>query len=756
MTLKSLLNYWDQPPLVNADTRALWADVMAMPDISTPIASRLLNRPIILNGYSRIKKTSLLPQTRFGSRKPASYLPIEFFKSYAEEFFHSKEPATKIFHSSGTTAEHVSRSHFSADGLELYKLGSLKTFYEVLADVFCQNPVQVRGVSLVPKTSEWPNSSLAQMVSWISEFSEVTYCTPEQLACELDVLTLKSNEPLWIFGTASYFIAAMEQSVRLPKGSVLIETGGAKGLAQKFSRRQLYMELCDHFDLPHTSIISEYGMCELASQAYDWVSPKSGSAVEFEHRQFRFPGWVATHVTQGLRHATEAGAGALIVHDPLRIDYPWPIRTQDLASLDFKQRFCLNGRVPHAPIKGCSLIDSQKAQRIDAPFLIEEELWNVDREDVVRRAQLFSESFERFCKDPVVIQQMAKEIGSLSAAKNLLAQTLSAGSLTSEQWLSSVFRSLGANAKGETVAPRHWLFVAPANHAVASFQPLALGYVAGLTIGLRMPQRFDSCESVLHMFYSFVCNLHDAAIYRINSSTRLGATRLDRDIEAVLFFGSDETLEEIRNYSSVPVQAFGSARAVSFVDLDCPSSEIDAVVTDAFSLGQKGCMSSRLVITLADHPTVSRENFSAAIQKSFRSFWKESLTVGQRCALDCEEIYLRQSGHANFIREQYDDILIPFYQRDSFDMKRETVECSIPVLTLESVTKKNLHENIVSVIKDLASVKFAYLPKQYLNDALLMTKLQHLLPSVTFAANGSSNNLSWNGMHEKRPLFLLT
>src|SRR5690606_1182586 len=46
----------------------------------------------------------------------------------------------------------------------------------------------------------------------------------------------------------------------------------------------------------------------------------------------------------------------LVVHDPGRFDFPWPIRTQDVARLHADQSFELLGRYEHAPLKGCSLL----------------------------------------------------------------------------------------------------------------------------------------------------------------------------------------------------------------------------------------------------------------------------------------------------------------------------------------------------------------------------------------------------------------
>ena len=124
-----------------------------------------------------------LPQIK--DDKDNSYLPIEFFKDkdFSSKWNANKNPQKiKMFKSSGTSSKNRSLSYFTRDGLLLYKLSSLKTFRDVLDLFFDEQDVcKIQGYSFIPSTSEWKDSSLSFMLSWISEFLPVEYTTPENL-----------------------------------------------------------------------------------------------------------------------------------------------------------------------------------------------------------------------------------------------------------------------------------------------------------------------------------------------------------------------------------------------------------------------------------------------------------------------------------------------------------------------------------------------------------------------------------------------
>ena len=174
--------------------------------------------------------------------------------------------------------------------------------------------MKVRGISLVPDTKTWPQSSLAQMVAWFAEYWSVDYVTsPESIKVE-------TEQPIWFFATAIQIMNLHEkgQKIPLPPGSLIIETGGTKGRKKEFTKSELYGYIEEIFSVPQAKIISEYSMCELACQAYDFME----EGRNIEERCYRFPFWVENFSIHALSQAHREGFGSLLIKDPLRIDYP--------------------------------------------------------------------------------------------------------------------------------------------------------------------------------------------------------------------------------------------------------------------------------------------------------------------------------------------------------------------------------------------------------------------------------------------------
>lgn len=71
------------------------------------------------------------------------------------------------------------------------------------------------------------------------------------------------------FGAAFGLMDLVEKnSIRLPENSIIIETGGMKTHRREIDRERLHELLSVGFHVPVENIHSEYGMCEMLSQAY--------------------------------------------------------------------------------------------------------------------------------------------------------------------------------------------------------------------------------------------------------------------------------------------------------------------------------------------------------------------------------------------------------------------------------------------------------------------------------------------------------
>lgn len=282
----------------------------------------------------------------------------------------------RVFLSSGTTQQQPSRHFHNPETLALYEASLLPWFRqhllpEDLADL--QNASrQWRFVFLLPPPEACPTSSLVHMAAAIQHH----FGTPdsafvgdpqpdgswrlsgERLLSELE-RGIEHAAPVVLFGTAFAYVelidclTANRRSLLMPQGSRLMETGGYKGRSRTLSRLQLFEALSAGLGIPSSHMVSEYGMSELSSQAYDHTA---GDSTPLANRCFRFPPWArATIVDPETGLEAPAGAIGLIrIHDLANVRSVMAIQTDDLG-LRLDAGVQLRGRAACAEPRGCSL-----------------------------------------------------------------------------------------------------------------------------------------------------------------------------------------------------------------------------------------------------------------------------------------------------------------------------------------------------------------------------------------------------------------
>ena len=193
-----------------------------------------------------------------------------------------------------------------------------------------------------------------------------------------------ANRPLVLLGTAFNFVhlldhfAANNMRYKLARGSRVLETGGYKGQSREVPKVELHALITKHLGIAPENIVTEYGMSELSSQAYDRVagqvqSPKSevqGSArpqviLSPCPRVFRFPPWCRAHIIspETGREVAEGETGLLRIFDLANVRSVLAIQTEDLA-VKRGDGFELIGRATQAEPRGCSLMSlNTEAQR---------------------------------------------------------------------------------------------------------------------------------------------------------------------------------------------------------------------------------------------------------------------------------------------------------------------------------------------------------------------------------------------------------
>ena len=243
-----------------------------------------------------------------------------------------------VFHSSGTTGAQTSKHYFDADGLTLYKT-SLRAGFEAALPA---RPARLWALMPAPEAS--PNSSLSHMLGALGA-DRFFWDADAALSAALSELM----EPVTLFGTAFAFVQLFDgtgQSWRLPRGSVVVETGGFKGRTREVPRDALYALFETRLGVLSAHCYSEYGMSEMASQFYGYgLDPEK-----------RGPFWVRTRtIDPETGGDTPPGTPGLLRHyDLANFNSVMALQTQDLGTLT-PGGFVLHGRSLGAEVRGCSL-----------------------------------------------------------------------------------------------------------------------------------------------------------------------------------------------------------------------------------------------------------------------------------------------------------------------------------------------------------------------------------------------------------------
>jgi hypothetical protein len=280
---------------------------------------------------------------------------------------------TTVFHSSGTTEQRPSHHYHSDESLVLYEKSLLSYFRLLLpqAEAFrtLANSTPFAVLSLTPSPAAAPNSSLVHMFAAIrGEFGlrQSAFCgcvdeTGWQVDFEKTRLWLETAAtkaaPVLVLGSAFSFVHltdALNTGIRLPSGSVVLETGGYKGRSRFLHREELHQVISQKLGVSRDCIVCEYGMSELSSQAYAFAN---APAIREDRRVFRFPAWAKPLVVspETGREVAEGEAGLLRILDLANVYSVMAIQTEDLA-IRRAEGFELMGRAAAAEPRGCSLM----------------------------------------------------------------------------------------------------------------------------------------------------------------------------------------------------------------------------------------------------------------------------------------------------------------------------------------------------------------------------------------------------------------
>ena len=286
-------------------------------------------------------------QLAFEGWDKVPFLPIEAFK-YAPVVTFPPADAEKVFHSSGTSK--MAKSKHYVRHVDLYDTSALVHFEQVFGSH--QRTILAH---LPHYMSAGEHSSLVHMVNQI-----IDRFGNEKSAFFLDDTTVLSQaiqdkEPVLLFGAAFGLLDLLDQTTVsrkswiLPKGSVILETGGMKTHRKSITRQDLHHKLASGFGIPETQVWSEYGMCELLSQCYS-----VGGEV------FYPPAWMKFKIIDPSNPNVtleDGSAGALAIFDCANLYSVSAIITQDKA-VKMGNGFKVLGRLSQAELRGCNFLIS--------------------------------------------------------------------------------------------------------------------------------------------------------------------------------------------------------------------------------------------------------------------------------------------------------------------------------------------------------------------------------------------------------------
>jgi len=246
--------------------------------------------------------------------------------------------------SKGTLSSDEVSKHFIKD-VSLYECAFLHSFTH-----FYGNPENYCFLALLPNYLEQKHSSLIYMMNRLisdSKYSESGFYLYnfEELFEKIILLKEKKIKTI-LFGVSFALLDFAAQCTFSAPDLIVFETGGMKGRHPEIVKEELHQILCNAFGVK--KIHSEYGMCELLSQAYS----------KGENR-FATPPWMKLLLRdeKDPLHCSETlSTGVINVIDFANLHSCAFIATDDLGKRDEQGRIEILGRLDAAQVRGCNLL----------------------------------------------------------------------------------------------------------------------------------------------------------------------------------------------------------------------------------------------------------------------------------------------------------------------------------------------------------------------------------------------------------------
>ncbi len=283
----------------------------------------------------------------------APAVPTSAFKSLR---LAAGEPR-EVFRSSGTTRGAERRSVHYHPYPDLYR-----TVIDASFAGACLPPAAGRLpiLSLIPDRAAAPDSSLSFMAAHVFERhaapGSAWAARKDGIDLDLACRWLRAHadgEPVLVLATALALVLLLDRledeaggAVRLPPGSRVFETGGFKGRRLETTPEAVRRRAGALLGLDPDTVVREYGMTELTSQAYS----RAGG------ERLRTPPWMPFRVLdpESLDEVEDGEPGLLAFFDLANLGSVCHVLTEDLGVRE-DGAFRLLGRASGAELRGCSL-----------------------------------------------------------------------------------------------------------------------------------------------------------------------------------------------------------------------------------------------------------------------------------------------------------------------------------------------------------------------------------------------------------------
>jgi hypothetical protein len=281
--------------------------------------------------------------------------------------------AERVFRSSGTSRGKQRRGQHFIARLDVYRASALSHLRAMLFPDGARMPM----LALHPTANRMPESSLAQMLTWcIEEFAQPpTLCAATRRAVDLAAArrflrtVARAGTPVCILGTTAALGALLEDlrkrhtPIELPRGSRVMDTGGAKGQVRPLSVSDV-LELCWRWLGVHPDlVVNEYGMSEMCSQLYD-ATPFNSQVQPAEGQRLKVaPPWLHVSAVDPINLASVAQGqpGLLKFFDLANVGSVSALLTEDVGVVSGGLVQIL-GRAALSEPRGCALGIAQFAE----------------------------------------------------------------------------------------------------------------------------------------------------------------------------------------------------------------------------------------------------------------------------------------------------------------------------------------------------------------------------------------------------------